>query len=272
MTAAPGAVTRPGAEATVRARYTEAPLPSGVADGCEALWHVRFESATDDWLVLPDGCVDIVLLEGAPPLVAGPATGPATSRHPRGARAVGLRLSPGAAPAVLGVRASDLADAIVPLEQLGAGRWSEGVQRAHWLLHDGDVAASGAALAQSVAGEACGTRADPLARHAAELLRRDPGLSVAGIATLTSISERQLRRRFTAHVGYAPKHFARVMRLQRLIGLQRRHPGAHLAWLAARAGYADQAHLVRDSRELAGRTPSALIAQRSTVVAEQAAT
>lgn len=248
-----------------RASYAEPPLPARASDVCEARWVVRFDMATEDWLVLPDGCVDVVLLADASPLVAGPATGPAVSRHPRGAQAVGVRLLPGAAPALLGVRASELVDEVVALEQLGAGRWTQRVQRAHELLRAGDAAASGAALAEAIGTAPRRVRADPVARNAAELLRRDPGLTVAAIAAGMAISERQLRRRFTAHVGYAPKHFARVMRLQGLLRLHRRHPSAPLGWLAAQTGYADQAHLVRDSRELAGRTPSALVAQRSSV-------
>ncbi len=68
-----------------------------------------------------------------------------------------------------------------------------------------------------------------------------------------------------ASVGYGPKRFARVMRLQYLMRLHTHHAGETLGWLATRAGYADQAHLARDCRELAGRTPTALLAQRASV-------
>jgi transcriptional regulator GlxA family with amidase domain len=72
------------------------------------------------------------------------------------------------------------------------------------------------------------------------------------------ISERQLRRRFHAAIGYGPKTFARVVRLQRMLALA---PGAgdNLARLAAEAGYADHAHMASECARLTGKTPSALL-------------
>ncbi len=107
--------------------------------------------------------------------------------------------------------------------------------------------------------------ADPLVMRAAALVRRDPSLPASALAGLVAISPRQLRRRFVDHVGYGPKRFARVARLQRVVAAARDEPGATIAALAAEAGYADQAHLAADCRELAGRPPSALRAQRASL-------
>ena len=73
------------------------------------------------------------------------------------------------------------------------------------------------------------------------------------------VSERQLRRRFADAVGYGPKTLARVLRFQRFLALAR--SGDELARLALTAGYADQAHLTRETRRLAGRTPLELVAR-----------
>ncbi|NED34808.1 helix-turn-helix domain-containing protein, partial [Streptomyces sp. SID8499] len=62
---------------------------------------------------------------------------------------------------------------------------------------------------------------------------------------------RTLHRRALAAFGYGPKTLARVLRLQRALRLAR--AGVPYAACAARAGYADQAHLARDVKELAGR-------------------
>jgi transcriptional regulator GlxA family with amidase domain len=72
------------------------------------------------------------------------------------------------------------------------------------------------------------------------------------------VSERQLRRRFLDAVGYGPKTLARVLRFQHFLQLGS-GPG-DLARLAFAAGYADQAHLTRECRRLAGRTPAELLA------------
>jgi len=62
-------------------------------------------------------------------------------------------------------------------------------------------------------------------------------------------------------VGYGPKIFQRVIRLQRLIELSASEARAErgLAALAHAAGYADQAHMSREVRELTGTAPSLLL-------------
>ena len=55
------------------------------------------------------------------------------------------------------------------------------------------------------------------------------------------------------------KTLQRILRLQRFLALGRADPSARLARLAADAGYADQAHLGRDCRALAGATPAELV-------------
>jgi AraC-like DNA-binding protein len=74
-------------------------------------------------------------------------------------------------------------------------------------------------------------------------------------------SQGRARRRFAAAVGYGPKTFQRVLRLQRVLAQAGRLPraGASLAALAAEAGYADQAHMSRELLALTGRSPAALL-------------
>jgi hypothetical protein len=219
-----------------RSRYAEPPIPASVAHLCEARWEVRFETASDDWLVLPDGCVDIVLLDGRDQaLVAGPATRPRVSSFPAGSQVVGIRLLPAAAPVLLGVAASELRDQLLELDVFKGGPWKEGVLRAHDRLLAGQTATSGALLLDALGRSSRAVRPDPLCRRAAELLRHDPNLTVSSIVSLLSTSERHLSRRFTASVGYGPKRLARVMRLhappehRRLLGSATPRHGSVLA-------------------------------------------
>ena len=80
---------------------------------------------------------------------------------------------------------------------------------------------------------------------------------------MVGLGERQLRRRFASAVGYGPKTFARVIRFRAALGLVR--GGAALAEAALAAGYADQAHMTREMRSLAGgvagRVGAAVIAE-----------
>jgi AraC-like DNA-binding protein len=82
------------------------------------------------------------------------------------------------------------------------------------------------------------------------------GRGVAQTAWEVGLSERQLRRRSLAVFGYGPKTLARVLRMRRALGLAR--GGAPLAEVAARCGYADQAHLAREVKDLAGVPITAL--------------
>ena len=86
------------------------------------------------------------------------------------------------------------------------------------------------------------------------------GSGVAELARTLAISERALRRRFNDAIGYGPKKLDRIIRFRRLLGLTalRREDG--LAAAAAELGYADQAHLTREVRELSGLTPVELLA------------
>jgi transcriptional regulator GlxA family with amidase domain len=112
-------------------------------------------------------------------------------------------------------------------------------------------------------------RVDPLARAAALGLAA-PGARVAALGETLGISERQLRRRFAEAVGYGPKTLARVLRFQRFLALAAASPH-DLAGLAFAAGYADQAHLTRECRQLSGHTPSQLLATGAGPAGEPAA-
>jgi AraC-like DNA-binding protein len=68
------------------------------------------------------------------------------------------------------------------------------------------------------------------------------------------ISERTLRRRVEESFGYGPKTLERILRYQRFQKLSRETCDS-MAMLALEAGYADQAHLIRESRRLTGLTP-----------------
>jgi AraC-like DNA-binding protein len=90
-----------------------------------------------------------------------------------------------------------------------------------------------------------------------------PDSRVAALATDLYVSERQLRRRFTAAVGYGPKTLQRIARLRRLLAAANAARGdTALAALARSAGYADQAHMTRECARLTGRTPAAMLAHR----------
>jgi AraC-like DNA-binding protein len=79
--------------------------------------------------------------------------------------------------------------------------------------------------------------------------------SIAALARDMGISRRQFERRFREQVGLPPRMFGRIVRFQRAFHALGDQRGAAVA---AACGYADQAHLVREIRRFAGKTPTVL--------------
>jgi len=102
-----------------------------------------------------------------------------------------------------------------------------------------------------------GVELDPLVCAAVVALTR-PRARVAPVAAELGISERQLHRRVTDAVGYAPKMLQRVLRFRRLQALG----PAPLVELALDAGYADQAHMTAEVTQLAGVSPVRFLKDR----------
>jgi AraC-like DNA-binding protein len=90
------------------------------------------------------------------------------------------------------------------------------------------------------------------------LLATDGAVSVAQLCAELGCSRRHLSARFGDEVGLGPKAVARILRFRRATALlddRRRAPT--LADVAAISGFADQAHLTREFRAMAGVTPGA---------------
>jgi AraC-like DNA-binding protein len=202
--------------------------------------------------VLPDGCIDIVWREGRGAQVVGANRTAFLVELDAGVEVVGVRMRPGAGAALLGVDAAALCDALLPLDDV----WQDDGRRLAQRLDDAPDPVR--ALLDALAARAPRTpRPDPLVEIAVGRLR-DPGTSIERLARELNVSARQLRRRFESAVGYGPKRLTRVLRLERALAAAR--AGQELAWAAADAGYADQAHFGHDCRALAGAAPSMLLA------------
>jgi hypothetical protein len=237
-----------------------APHPA-LARHVRCVWAAVARPAADPRAaVLPDGCADVVWTPGRAPWIAGPDTGPQRESLPEGALVVGVRFHPGAADVALGAALPALVNARPALAALWPARAARAVADALEGAPGADVAMD--ALETALAPHLVrAPQPDPLVAAAVAEIRRavargarprhgEPNASAA----------RRLRRRFAAAVGYGPKTFERVVRFQRFRALARREGGRSLglADLAAACGYADQAHLARECRRLAGLPPAAL--------------
>ncbi|MFG1677669.1 helix-turn-helix domain-containing protein [Micromonospora sp. NPDC049282] len=207
--------------------------------------------------VLPDGCLDLLWSSRAGLLVAGPDRTAHLSRSAPGERWIGLRLSPGVGPAVFGVPAEELRDRRVPLAELWGRVAGELAERVEAATAGPGWSAAGATILEEVARARLRAAGGPDPLGARVAARLAAGATVAATAAEVGLGARALHRRSRLLFGYGPKTLARILRMGRALDLAR--GGAPLAEVAVRAGYADQAHLTRDVRELTGAPPTRLL-------------
>lgn len=217
--------------------YVEHPVPRPLHGFVSALWTLECHGTADERLTheaTPDGCVELIRRtrgesswgrDQPPVFVTGLSEAPVSLAFSGDARFIGLRLWPWAWN-LLGDPASPaLADDWHDAADLG------------WLV---EAPSADAAL-------------DAFAVHALHPFAEAAlsAASVGEIARRTGTSHRQVQRWFEREVGMPPRRYLRLLRFGRTMGDMQRNSDS-LAAQAAAAGYADQAHMARDFRALAG--------------------
>jgi AraC-like DNA-binding protein len=201
----------------------------------------------DEPLRLSDGRSAPVGFAG---VVAGLHTAPTYIHHDGHQHGVQLALEPTAARALLGCPASALAESSYDLDDV-LPAWPGWRDR----LADASPAERFTLLAEVLAPR----ETTPLAAELVEAWRlvraSDGSLPVHAIAERVGWSVRHLQHVFRAELGLTPKQALRIRRFERSVPLVA-HPPRRLADVAAACGYADQAHLAREWRALAGVAPS----------------
>jgi AraC-like DNA-binding protein len=87
-------------------------------------------------------------------------------------------------------------------------------------------------------------------------------LRVEQLAELAGISVRNLQRLFSRYLGLSPKWVIARYRLHEALEQMNENPSLEWAPLAADLGYADQAHFIRDFKNLVGQSPAAYLRER----------
>ncbi|MFN2608670.1 MAG: helix-turn-helix domain-containing protein [Acidimicrobiales bacterium] len=226
-----------------RVMYQERATP---VDGA-VLWQRTLVRRSGGTRILPDGCLDL-LWDGNRLSVAGPDTAARWHRSPADVAYVGVRFSGGLGPALLGVGADELRDRSPDLDELWPSRQAR-------LLGERVEADPATGLEEWVVERAARCELDPFGSRV--LAMATVGSSTAVMADRLGITTRHLHRRCLHAFGYGPRRLARVLRFRR--ALDEIRSGAPLAEVAAVCGYADQAHLSREVRTLAGTTPLGLV-------------
>jgi AraC-like DNA-binding protein len=170
-----------------------------------------------------------------------------------------IDLTPLGAYRLFGVPMDSLSNRAVSLEALRGRAFDALVEQ---LASAQDWPATVGILDRTLSGWlADGPVADPAVAWAWRQLQQTHGLvPVNVLAEEIGWSRRHFISRFRQQIGLAPKATARVLRFGRAVSLL---GSASIAAVAATCGYADHSHLVREFQDLAGCTPSELLATRT---------
>jgi len=221
--------------------------------------------------VLPDGCVEMVINLGAQfvrhaadgdvelqprRLLVGPTTRQMSIAPTGDVHLVGIRFAPGGALPFLAASPGELRDRAPSLDDAALRLAPELSER----LFAAFPGAEGTLLDTALLERLARARRHPDARVRAcvgATFASRGTMRVDAMVALTGLGARQLERRFREDVGFGPKTLCRLARFQRVVQALQITNVPSWARLAARSGYADQAHMAREFREFAGTTLTA---------------
>ncbi|UQA59470.1 helix-turn-helix domain-containing protein [Polyangium aurulentum] len=244
------------------------PPPAHLAAHVAGVWRLSGDGeGAPDWLLPDVGGADIAIHLGGPGhlffggewseqparFVVGGLSRALGLRHARSTDTLVIHLPPGCA-CLLGVPAAALRGTVAALGDIAPrldrdlARWSDAALSKR----------SGVAELYAVLGAHVRPHCDPLMKRVAASFVREAELSVERLAGALEMSRRHLNRRFQESVGWTPRDFKRLARFARAWRIAGTGPVTSWAAVAADAGYFDQAHLVRDFKDLTGETPTQL--------------
>ena len=258
--------------------YRESPPPADLAFGVEAQWtHETPAGPATVHRVVPDPAVSLCFTRvpeagGAGSsrlLLIGPVAHARMFTPDLGSHMTAVRIKLEWCRALLGVAPREHEDAEHPyalaLPSLGwplEDRLARTRTPAEALRVLVEFLRARAAAVQTARRAAC-VPAPPLVCVGMEMLRESAGqLRLGALSAPLGVTDRHLRRAILAETGISPRRFARVRRFHAV--LRDADAVAKPGWaaLAARHGYADQSHLIREMQALVGVTPAQLVAER----------
>ncbi|MDH6165784.1 AraC-like DNA-binding protein [Variovorax boronicumulans] len=215
--------------------------------------------------VLPDGAVRLVFNLGDAPSAGdgaglpmeaiGASAAPVVVRMRDRVEGMSVTLRPGAAAALLGLPAGEIAGRAVHLDEL----WQGGAAELFGRMAEAPDDAARAAMLQAALEQRLldGAVFHPAAVHAARLIAGSGGRQpLRDVAAAVDVGERRLQQLFHAHVGLSPRAWARLARLHGCLRALRLQPVPAWAEVAVESGFYDQSHLVNEFRALCGVTPT----------------
>ena len=204
----------------------------------------------------PSAYVVIEVPDLKPPqcLIAGPRLKSARSAPAESMQVVGIRLRPGVAFLLTGMRVDRWVGCREPLARfLGpcARELAEGIAEAESTDRKFDLLES--FLVQRLACK----QMDHRISTALHLIQASAGaMRVKDVASRCGLSCRQLERLLRLWVGILPKRLSRIARFQAALVSAGKQPASEWAYVAAEQNYVDQAHLIHEFSGFTGASPT----------------
>jgi len=88
-------------------------------------------------------------------------------------------------------------------------------------------------------------------------------VGVAALARRHGLSPRVMHRRFLEVVGIPPKHYAKIVQVNAVVGALQAGDDQELSSLALEHGYFDQSHFIRDFKRFVGASPTVFLRSNS---------
>jgi AraC-like DNA-binding protein len=245
--------------------------PSNIARAVKAVWIARGTKAEFEHSdpIVPDGCVEMVFNFADPfrdgsngalqphDLLVGQMTRPTVAIPTGDVDLLGIRFWPGRAGAVLRSPMWDLQDRMARVSDLLAGTntWIDEIRTR--------PASDRVTMMATCLSRHC-DRLDPSRLRLVEgaltqIARRRGNVSIADISREAGVSRRHLERQFRDQVGLPAKQVARIARVHAALHLAETEQDSVGAEIALRCGFADQPHMIKECRAIAGVTPARLL-------------
>jgi AraC-like DNA-binding protein len=244
--------------------YAELLPGDALASHVAAYWHFEVRPDAGEILhsvPLTGGCILSVAVARGGVVLAGPRVTPLQVPIRSGDRFVGALFWPGGATPLFRRPASDVRDRVLMVSELVDPAWSKRLTAALRGRVGGRSASTDVEIAStldSALGELLeGSPAldDKVMATVLRIIQSDGGLPISALADAVGLSPRHLRRRFVEATGLTPKELVRIRRLRKAAVDATRAHAVNWSDLAARRGFADQAHMTGEFRRLTGHTP-----------------
>jgi AraC-like DNA-binding protein len=229
--------------------YREYAAAPDLGDVVASYWRFALDPSTPPvetmHTVPPDGTVTLCWLPFGMATIVGPRMKALRVPVKSGLEYIGIRLRPGVAGPLLGINVAALREQVVAFQRPDFAEVARSFtpERFDHLVREWCAAAGWQGP-------------DPVVdKLAARIIDSDGTAPVSVLTSGFDLGYRQILRRFYNATGLTPKEFARLRRIRAacLRTLEASAPG--WAGVAAAAGFADQAHMVREFQDVFGWPP-----------------